>query len=122
MEKGRFELKRNAVGRVYFIFKNDEDVLVAVSQSFPDRAALETCITSLRNIVKIANLVHEEERLSPPCFLMKRSHLDHYHFVVIGFYGEILIQSEDYADLETCRCSVEYLKAAAAEAKIVDFL
>ena len=122
MGTARYELKRNAVGKVYFAFKDEGEQLVAVSQSFPDRAALETCITALRNIVKIATFVKEEERLNPPCFLLKRTQSNRYHFWVTGFHGEIMLQSEEYIDMDTCLYCANYFKEQAAEAKIIDFL
>lgn len=123
VENGIFELKKNAVGRMYFVFKNAGSEMVAVSQSFSDRSSLEACITNIRNCVKMAPVLENiTETDLPPFFKVQVNSSGHYNFYMLGLHGERLMSSEDYDAKEQCIERLAYFKVYAQEAKLVDLI
>lgn len=99
------------------------DEMLAVSQSFPDRSALEACITSIRNSVKLAVVLEDERAESmPPFFRVSVNSSQLYSFCMMGMQNEILMNSEGYQEKETCVKSLESFKYHAQEAKILDLI
>jgi len=123
LEYCAFELKKNATGRVYFVFKDHRSEMIAVSQSFPDRASLETCISHIRNSIKLANIVDaNNEKGLPPLLVISLNNFGRHYFYMLGFQGERLMSSEGYDSQSQCLKNLHYFKNHAPEARLIDFI
>lgn len=116
-----FELKKNAVDRLYFVFKDPDNKTVVVSQSFPDRTSLETCILGIRSNAKIGQIVDGEDgETRKPFFKISHNSSGEYVFSMVGIDGETIMHSEGYKKKEACIESLETFKEYALDARILD--
>ncbi|MDF1616872.1 hypothetical protein [Petrocella sp. FN5] len=120
MKRAVFEIKRNAVGQYFFVFKKIEGNSAVVSMSFSERSSLEHCLSQVREKSKIACIVEasiDQDKL--PQFLI-RLESSGYAFYLIGFECEIILASEHYEDKEPCIQGILALKALSYDAGILD--
>lgn len=119
-KRALFEIKQNAVGRYYFIFKDLSEKGLIVSKSFPDRSRLETCVAQIRATAIVAGVTEDPvNRIAPPLFIIKNENTG-YTFTLIGFEGEIVFRSECFQNREDCIKSIAVLKNLSADAGILD--
>jgi len=116
-----FEIKRNAVGRYYFIFRDANEAALVVSGSFYDRAQLEKCLAQVREAALVADIAVEGVGENPPLFRIDEGPGGLF-FSLFGFAGEVLFSSKAYADWCDCIMAIELLKKLAFDAGIVDSL
>jgi uncharacterized protein YegP (UPF0339 family) len=120
MKRAVFEIKKNAVGQYFFVFKILEGNNSVVSMSFAERSGLEHCLSQVREKSQIACMVEEdidEDKL--PQFLI-RSEASGYIFYLIGFDCEIILASEHYVGKENCIKGILALKDLSYDAGILD--
>ncbi len=117
-----FEIKQNAVGRYYFVFKSLEGKPYIISKSFADRSSLEICIAQIREKAKVAGVTenYPDGIIQPPLFHIITDKGMGYYFVLIGFEGEVIFSSESFAKMYDCICGIEVLKNQSLDAGIVD--
>jgi len=113
-----FEIKKNPVGRYYFIFKDQQDQGLVVSKSFPDRSQLEICIAGIRDTAPIAAVFEIEEKQLPQFFIETKN--NGYIFFLKGFDGNLILVSDPYQDKSECIKAIECLKNLAFNAGIKD--
>lgn len=119
-KRALFEIKQNAVGRYYFIFKDLSEKGLIVSKSFPDRSRLETCVAQIRATAIVAGVSGDPLNSIPPPLFIIKSGKTGYTFTLIGFEGEIVFSSECFENREDCIKSIEVLKDLSADAGILD--
>ena len=119
MKRAVFEIKKNAVGRYYFVFKDAAGQTVVVSCSFGGRSALEKCLASVREAAAVAEVFTDGERVKPPLFKIQECK-DGFDFLLVGFEGELVFSSKPYAEKSDCITAVQYLKSQALDAGTVD--
>lgn len=115
-------MKRNAVNRLYFVYKDIKGNTVAVSQSFTDRASLEGCISNIRNYSKLAPIFDAGDQKIFPCFVITAEPEKRYSFLMYGFGGESFFNSEMYNFKEECMEAIENLKMNAWNARLEDLI
>lgn len=120
MDEAVFEIKRNAVGYYYFIFRTTADISRLCSHSFADRAALERCVADLREIVPIAD-VEESTSASqaPPRFLVVEA-AQGFHFTLHGLQDEHIFTSDPSPDRAHCLRRIRLLKSLISQARVLD--
>jgi len=122
MKRAVFEIKQNAVGRYYFVFKDTDGKLLIISKSFPDRSMLEICIAQVREKAKVAGIKENmDDIMQPPLFIINKD-ISGYAFTLIGFEGEVIFSSESYEQKSECLNSVELLKDLSFDAGIADYI
>ena len=114
-----FEIKRNAIGRYYFVFRYKLHEVLFVSPSFSKRSELEKCISELREAAVVAEICEETEKTPPPLFLLEASS-EGFHFSLLGFSGNVMISSGKYPNKDQCVKIINILKKLAADAGIAD--
>ncbi|PKM93226.1 MAG: hypothetical protein CVU84_16940 [Firmicutes bacterium HGW-Firmicutes-1] len=121
MLRGAFEIKRNAVGQFYFVFKDPNNATVAVSQSFLERSYLEVCVSKIRDEAKFASIndLQHPHHLNP-LFDISCNESGEYIFMMISITGEIIMYSEGFDQKELCIEKLEIFKRYAQDARIVD--
>lgn len=117
-----FVMKRNAVNRLYFVYKDIKGETVAVSQSFTDRASLEVCISNIRNYSKIAPIFELADQKVYPCFIIMAEPENRFSFSMYGFAGETLFNSEAFGFRDHCVQSIEDFKMNAWKARLEDLI
>ncbi len=122
LQRAVFEIKQNAVGRYYFVFKDPDGKGLIVSKSFADRASLESCVAHVRDKAKVARISEcTDGQAQPPLFLIQK-YMAGYTFTLIGFEGEIIFSSESYLHKEDCIKNIELLKNQSLNAGILDLV
>lgn len=121
METGIFEIKRNVAGSCFFIFKDQTNNMIAVSQSFPDRSALEKCISMIRKWINFMEVSDSEQidRNTSSLSLFQEEN-GGYSFVLTGLKNEMILRSEVYLDKNQCEAAILYFKRNAGYAQVVD--
>ena len=120
MDQAVFEIKQNAVGYYYFVYRAANDATRLCSHSFADRAALERCVADMREIVPHAAV---EETVTPmqtlPRFLLSQNDQG-FQFTLEGLEGERIFTSDPSHDRETCLARIQLLKATIRQAHVLD--
>lgn len=120
MKRAVFEIKKNAVGQYFFVFKVIEGNNSVVSMSFKERSSLEHCLSQIREKAKIAGIVEKDvDKDKLPQFLIQ-SEASGYAFYLIGFESEIILASESYMDKDHCVKGILELKNLSYDAGILD--
>lgn len=134
LEQATFELKRNGTGQVYFVFKNDQGKMIAVSQSFSDRIPLEFCIAHIRNSIKLSKVVEEDSKQYafldavtmnfdfPLLIVVGKNNAGRYYFYLLDFKDQLLMSSEDYDNHNACLNNLHYFRENAQTAKLMDLI
>ena len=120
MKQAVFEIKRNAVGRYYFVFKNEEEEELLVSGSFSDRPQLEKYLANMRESVQMADIVVGGE-VNPPMFKINID-CEGCTFSLLDFNKEIIYQSDYFAELNDCMLVIIQLKKLSFSAGVADLV
>ncbi len=120
MDQAVFEIKQNAVGYYYFVYRAADGAARLCSHSFADRAALERCVADMREMVPLA-VVEEGSAPSqtPPRFLLSQNDQG-YQFTLEGIAGEHIFTSDPCHDRETCLARIALLKSSIKQAHVLD--
>lgn len=119
MQSAVFEIKKNAVGRYYFVFQSEDRHRMVVTQSFSKRSQLEQCISEIRETAAVAELSDSGRNVNPPMFQI--SPVDEgWIFSLIGFSGNLVVISEKYPTKEECITTVNSIKDLSMDAGIID--
>ncbi|NLE24254.1 MAG: DUF1508 domain-containing protein [Clostridiaceae bacterium] len=121
MIRAAFEIKKNAVGRYYFIFKDDMNEAIVVSGSFGSRSDLEKNIACIRETAAVADLCEIGENLISPLFKLCENK-DGFTFSLLGYEGETILTSKLYHEKSRCVVAVNKLKRLSYDANIIDFV
>jgi uncharacterized protein YegP (UPF0339 family) len=120
LKRAIYEIKKNPVGRYYFIFRDTEGTALVVSKSFGFRSQLEKCLADIRDTAQVAAIKESSgDHVSPPLFGIEY-HRENYTFFLIGFEGEVIFSSEGYSQKRDCLVAVERLKSLSLDAGIMD--
>lgn len=119
MKRAVFEIKQNAVGRCYFVFKDSNGQALVASGSFSRRSELENCLAMVRETAPIAQICEDSASSAPPCFLLCESY-GGFSFSLIGFNGETIFISKTYIEKCTCIEAIENMKRGSPNAGIID--
>lgn len=123
MGQAVFEIKKNPVGRYYFVFRDMNGMALATSISFSGRSQLEKCLAYLRDTVQLSE-AKETEKASDelPLFKINSKNGGGYDFSLIGFDGFLILTSECFPYEEDCLAAIETLKNQSCDAGIADTL
>ena len=119
MEHAVFEIKKNAVGRYYFVFRIGDGHNLIVTKSFSKRAQLEKCITDLREAAAVAEICDENCSKLPPSFQVKQTS-EGYACTLLGFSGDLIFTGERYKRKEECIRAANMIKEFSGDAGIID--
>lgn len=119
MDRAVFEIKMNAVGRLYFIFKDSAGSSIVTSKSFASRASLERCIAGIRDTALTAEICMSPEKTVPPVFLIHENNSG-FSFDLIGYDGEIIFSSMKYGVIADCRAALKLFKNESPDAGLLD--
>ncbi len=121
MKRAVFEIKQNAVGRYYFIFKDDKNENPVYSGSFGERSELEKSIVSVREASSVAAVCENDCCIKPPVFKISEVK-DGFDFTFIDFNGRIIFTSNPYSEKSFCINAIKKLKCLAFDAKLIDLV
>lgn len=121
LKRAVFEIKQNAVGRYYFVFKDLTSQALVVSGSFCRRSELEKCLAIVRETAPIAQICDDKSNSAPPYFLFLESN-DGFSFSLIGFDGETIFTSKAYKEKSSCIGAIENMKSDSLNAGIIDLV
>lgn len=120
MYEAVFEIKRNAVGYYYFIFRTTAEISRLCSHSFADRAALERCVADLREIVPLADVEESSSTpQAPPRFLIAEAEQG-FQFTLHGLQDEHIFTSDPSPDRAHCLRRIMLLKSLISQARVLD--
>lgn len=117
-----FVIKKNPVGRYYFVFQASDCNVLTVSKSFSSRSELEICIVAIREYAQIADVIegnHQKQAEIFPQFLITETQKS-YSFSLKGFNNEVVFSSELYKDIKQCQEAIDYLKSTSFDAGVMD--
>lgn len=121
LKRAVFEIKQNAVGRYYFVYKDLNSHALVVSGSFRRRSELEKCLAIVRETAPIAQICDDKSNPAPPYFLFRKSY-DGFSFSLIGFDGETIFTSKAYKEKSSCIGAIENMKSDSLNAGIIDLV
>ena len=119
MKRAVFEIKQNAVGRYYFVFKDSNGQALVASGSFPRRSELEKRLAIVRETAPIAQICDDSVSSAPPFFLLRES-CDGFSFSLMGFDGETIFTSKAYYEKSICIQAIENMKNDSLNAGVID--
>ena len=119
MKRAVFEIKQNAVGRYYFVFKEDNEQALVVSGSFWGRSELEKRLANVREAAPVACICDDRKSNMPPLFELHEGK-DGLAFSLVGFDGKLIFDSKAYKEKSGCLEAIETLKRESFNAGIVD--
>jgi len=114
-----FEIKKNAVGRYYFVFKSDDNHNLVVTQSFLKRSEMEKCISEIRETATVAEICERNLSSKPPFFQLNED-ANGWSCSLMGFSGNLVFISEKYKTKQECIGTMNTMKELSADAGIVD--
>ena len=119
MKRAVFEIKQNAVGRYYFVFKDSNGQALVASGSFPRRSELEKRLAIVRETAPIAQICDDSVSSAPPYFLLRESY-DGFSFSLMSFDGETIFTSKAYNEKSICIEAIENMKNDSLNAGVID--
>lgn len=119
MERVIFEIKCNAVGRLYFVLKDNSGQPLVVSASFGERAELDKCIANVRDTVPVARVIEQYGSMQPPLFEMQNGP-DGFAFLFRDYGGEVIFSSTVFITKNDCIIAIDILKQAVINAGVLD--
>lgn len=120
IERAIFEIKQSATGNYYFTFKSSDGTVHIISCSFYDRAALEKCLSGVREAAPLADICACADSSGSPPFFWIQPKEDGTIFSLIGFNREVIFSSLSYPDEMQCRQAIITFKASSQKAATVD--
>jgi uncharacterized protein YegP (UPF0339 family) len=119
MNRAVFEIKMNAVDRLYFIFRDSSGASIVTSKSFAGRASLERCIAGIRDTAPMAEIHRASECTVPPVFLIREG-ASGFFFDLVGYDGEIVFSSLQYKMAADCQAALRLFKNESPDAGLLD--
>ena len=105
----RFVLQQDGPGVFFYIFKTHSGQVLLTSPSYPDKDS------ALRRISSARSLAH-----NPKNYELRTARNEQSYFVVKNSKDEVLGQSEMYADSESARQGIDFMRSHARGARLED--
>jgi uncharacterized protein YegP (UPF0339 family) len=119
MNRAVFEIKMNAVDRLYFVFRDTSGASIVTSRSFTGRASLERCIAGIRDTAPVAEIHMASERTVPPVFIIREG-ASRFSFDLVGYGGDIVFSSSLYKTAADCLMALKSFKNESLDARLLD--
>jgi hypothetical protein len=113
------EIKRNATGHYFFIYKSVEDFF-AVSSSFMSRSLLEGHLANIRKYGPSCEVYFNATSVSFPCIEVEIIESTLYRFQYLLSLNHSLMQSDLAFSLEVCLKRIQHFQDTIDDARIVD--
>ncbi|GAB6106756.1 hypothetical protein [Fusibacter bizertensis] len=117
--KSYIEIKKNATGQYYFIFRNVRQ-FVAVSKSFETRNTLNKYLDLFKTNAKTAHVYEGESQDDFPIFQVFNIGLNNYRFQYLPEKSSPLLQSDLFDNRKLCLRFLNELKEQIQTATILD--
>jgi len=114
-----FEIKKNSVGRYYFVFRYENEEILLISGSYAKRSQLEKCFSDIREAAIVANICEKSTPDNYPAFIISEKERK-YTFSLVGFGGNDIFCSEFYREKEKCLKVIKILKENCYDIGIID--
>ena len=117
--KSYIEIKKNATGHYYFIFRNVRH-FVAVSKSFETRNKLDEYLTLFKINAKSARVYEGTSQDDFPIFQVINIGLDNYRFQYLPEKSLPLLQSDLFSNRKLCLRFLNELKEQIQTATVLE--